>query len=179
MSQFYHSRIVCDSPEFSALLDDKTITPQNVFESKADERFMRKYYPYEDYTPNPISTKTHGHTIASLCKGDIKSTLLEAVFRMTVKPAEPATEIKEQTKKKIRDLIMKKRTADENKQLIAYLQRHSLKTEVNEDNYEDVARRFIKVYYPTLSPARITNQIPSHQPSVPVETTDLASSRSG
>ena len=60
---------------------DERITPAGIFESEANIRFMRRNFPHERYEPTAIakgSLVRYGHSIASLCKGDVKSVLSEA-----------------------------------------------------------------------------------------------------
>ncbi|MDE2100885.1 MAG: hypothetical protein KGL39_26800 [Patescibacteria group bacterium] len=134
------------------LLDDAKITAHNIFESGADVRFMAKYYPYEDYRRDPISETKAGHTIASLCKGDVKSVFLEVLSHVkTTRGSGPSPDQKKATRERIRVLALKTRTPDEDSELLRLLQRHSLKTKVDESNRDAVAKRFLEIYFPADS----------------------------
>lgn len=69
-------------------LSDDSITPHNIFETGSDTRFMQKHYPDERYVPGPLTSGSlckYGHSVASLCKGDVKSVLSEMLHTATTR----------------------------------------------------------------------------------------------
>lgn len=164
---------------------NELITPANIFETQSDMKFMRRYFPKDRYVQSPHpnlghvlnlggALARHGHSIASLCMGDVKSTLVEAVYgisspgiidRIAGRPAprpsqlekvaptvvsdDPSADARAADRAEIRTLTLRRASMSprEKARLLALL-RSRYRGAVDESNYITICLEFLRKYYP-------------------------------
>lgn len=152
------------------LLGDSTITHANIFEKEADRTFMRRFYPHVKYDPSPIGLVKYGHALTSACKGDVITEIMafcgskfgkkQSIRSVAI---DPKIEIKADTvqmsadSKEIRNLVLQKAirmikgsniSKQETEKLKSLLAKHYKKGPVTAENYDLIAFKFLKRYYP-------------------------------